>query len=47
MYSSDQVVGIALNGVFFFSGTNEYGYDMFFPRNYENHENHPDRIPVD
>jgi hypothetical protein len=28
---SDQVVGVALNGVLLFSGTSDYGYDAFFP----------------
>lgn len=27
----DRVVGISLNGVFFFSGTSEYEYDAFYP----------------
>ncbi|CDW90076.1 UNKNOWN [Stylonychia lemnae] len=32
--NSDAVVGIALNGVFLFSGTSKYGYDAYFPRAY-------------
>lgn len=31
---SDPVVGIALNGVFIFAGTSEYGSDAFFPTGY-------------
>ncbi|CDW77193.1 UNKNOWN [Stylonychia lemnae] len=32
--SSNQVVGVALNGVFIFSGNSIYGYDAFFPKQY-------------
>lgn len=32
---SDPVVGIALNGVFIFAGTSEYGSDAFFPVGYK------------
>ncbi|CDW86032.1 UNKNOWN [Stylonychia lemnae] len=46
LYDSDQVVGVALNGVFIFTGTSEYGYDMYFPKNYNN-PTMPDRIPTD
>ena len=31
LLSSDDVVGIALNGVLIFSGTTHLGYDVFFP----------------
>lgn len=34
--NTDPIVGIALNGVFFFSGTSEYGFDAFFPKSYGN-----------
>ena len=34
--SSDYIVGIALNGVFIFSGTSEYGFDAFYPKSYGN-----------
>ena len=34
--SSDSVVGVALNGVFLFAGTSEFGYDAFFPKAYGN-----------
>lgn len=30
--TSDSIVGVALNGVFLFSGTSQYGYDAFFPQ---------------
>jgi len=30
----DKVVGIALNGVPFFSGTSELGFDVFSPKTY-------------
>jgi hypothetical protein len=43
---SDQVVGVALNGVFLFSGTSDYGYDAFFPASYGNKKN-PRAIEVD
>jgi hypothetical protein len=36
LQSSDQVVGVALNGVLLFAGTSEYGYDAFFPKAYGN-----------
>jgi len=39
-------VGIALNGVFLFSGTSEYGYDAFFPKAYGN-MNSPQAVSVD
>ena len=32
--SSDDIVGIAMNGVFIFTGTSELGYDAFFPNAY-------------
>lgn len=32
MLSSDDVVGVALNGVFIFSGSTHLGYDVFFPK---------------
>eukprot|EP00347_Sterkiella_histriomuscorum_P013676 403363796 len=34
MPNSDSVVGIARNGVFFFSGTSHLGYDVFYPTAY-------------
>lgn len=34
MPSSDTIVGIALNGVFFMTATSSYGYDAFFPKAY-------------
>lgn len=34
MLSSDDVVGVALNGVLMFSGTTHTGYDVFFPKSY-------------
>lgn len=34
LQDSDQVVGMAINGVFIFSGTTPYGFDAFFPRVY-------------
>jgi hypothetical protein len=37
--NSDSVVGVALNGVFLFAGTSEYGYDAFFPKAYGNMKN--------
>lgn len=42
----DQVVGIALNGVFLFAGTSHYGYDAFFPKSYGAQRN-PRKIEVD
>lgn len=39
LQNSDNVVGIALNGVFFMSGTSHYGYDVFFPTKYGNMNN--------
>lgn len=32
--NSDMIVGVALNGVFFFSGTSNLGYDAFYPKAY-------------
>jgi len=37
---------MALNGVFFFGGTSEFGYDAFFPKAYGNMKN-PQAVPVD
>lgn len=34
MPTSDTIVGIALNGVFFFTATSSYGYDAFYPKAY-------------
>lgn len=34
---TSRIVGIAFNGVPFFSGTSELGYDAFFPRAFGNH----------
>ena len=34
LLSSDDVVGVALNGVLIFSGTTHLGYDVFFPQAY-------------
>jgi len=31
----DKVVGIALNGVPFFAGTSELGFDVFSPKSYD------------
>ena len=39
-------MGIALNGVFLFSGTSEFGYDAFFPKAYGNMRN-PQAMQVD
>lgn len=44
--SSEQVVGVALNGVFLFSGTSEFGYDAFFPKAYGNKKS-PKALEVD
>lgn len=44
--NSDQVVGVALNGVFLFSGTSDYGYDAFYPKSFGNKKN-PRAIEVD
>lgn len=30
--NSDQIVGIAINGVFLFAGTSQLGYDAFYPK---------------
>ena len=46
LQNSDSIVGVALNGVFLFAGTSEYGYDAFFPKAYGNMVN-PQAIPVD
>ncbi|CDW86089.1 UNKNOWN [Stylonychia lemnae] len=43
--TSNYVVGVALNGVFFFSGTSTFGYDAFFPRAYENNINPREILP--
>jgi len=40
-----KVVGIALNGVPLFSGTSEFGFDVFFPKKYNSKS--PISIPVD
>src|SRR5450830_1333808 len=32
--NSDNVVGVALNGVFLFAGLSEKGYDAFYPKSY-------------
>jgi hypothetical protein len=37
--SSDPIVGVALNGVLFFTGVSSYGYDAFFPQSYGNMRN--------
>lgn len=37
--NSDNIVGMALNGVFLFAGTSEYGYDAFFPKAWGNLKN--------
>lgn len=37
--NSDNVVGVALNGVFLFAGLNENGYDAFYPKSYGNKNN--------
>lgn len=34
MPSSDTIVGVALNGVFFMTATSSYGYDALFPKAY-------------
>lgn len=34
MPTSDTIVGVALNGVFFFTATNSYKYDALFPKAY-------------
>jgi hypothetical protein len=31
---SNSIVGVAINGVFFFSGSSHFGYDAFFPKAY-------------
>ena len=31
---SNTIVGVALNGVFLYTGTSKYGYDNFFPKAY-------------
>ncbi|CDW91426.1 UNKNOWN [Stylonychia lemnae] len=46
MPNSNRIVGIALNGVFFFTGTSEQGYDAFFPKNY-NLGGKVDKVAVD
>lgn len=43
---SDQVVGVALNGVLLFAGTSDYGYDAFFPSSY-GAKNSPRAIETD
>lgn len=37
--SSDYIVGIALNGVFYFAGSSNLGYDVFAPKAYGTHKN--------
>ena len=44
--SPNSIVGYALNGVFFFSGSSQYGYDAFFPKAYGT-RNNPRKIEVD
>ena len=46
LMNSDQVVGIAMNGVFIFAASSEFGYDAFFPRAYGNRKT-PKAIEVD
>jgi hypothetical protein len=46
LYNSDSIVGVALNGVFLFAGTSEYGYDAFFPKAYGNMKN-PQAVTTD
>ena len=42
----NSIVGYALNGVLFFSGSSHYGYDAFFPKAYGT-RNTPQKIEVD
>jgi len=42
----NSIVGYALNGVFFFSGSSHYGYDAFFPKAFGT-RNSPQKIDVD
>jgi hypothetical protein len=44
--NSNQIVGVALNGVFLFSATSSYGYDAFFPKAYGINQS-PQSVKVD
>lgn len=46
MPDSSPIVGVALNGVFFFAGSSHHGYDAFFPKAYGARLN-PEKIDVD
>ena len=43
---TDGIVGVALNGVPFYTGTSVFGYDAFFPQAYGGRQN-PRRMEVD
>ena len=44
--TSDSIVGMALNGVYLFAGTSEYGYDAYFPKAYGTKQS-PRAVSVD
>lgn len=45
-HGEDRIVGVALNGVPFYSGTSELGYDAIFPKAYGNKKN-PKAVELD